>query len=315
MRLVVGMLISLILTSFLVGCEYRTKEVPTYPELQKQSKNPQEKDHEYKNQIPDKIKGTYYRTVASSSDSSDDEFWKLQIGKRSLVLKQAGMDSEIDWDQVKVRKLSDNSYIVEHDEQYIKLVYLSQNKIDISTEVLDAPSYVIGPRRMNTFTTNRPTGYFGLLRQTLIRQKYTSSLGIERYYSFNENPMGSQLIEVSSDGKISVLANYEILAAKNNGYILGHRDNDETTILVPLANDQLKDLKTGEIFSHYQKGDIQLQQDIRNKLGFEPKFNDQADNSQTKVIKKEYPKTFDFADDKDDDYYDTYDDFDLNNGN
>lgn len=310
MRLIGGILMSLFLAIFLVGCNHQNDAPKTHPKVHTKVKVPK-----YQTGIPKRLQGTYYRTEIEKNHNIDDEFWTLQIQKQYILLKRAGEEAEVDWKQVKTRIVNDSTYVIYDGFRYLKLVCLANDKLNMSVDTFASDGDALNDKRMQTFTKNKPTGYFGISSQDLIRHIYTSNSGIERYYSFNDSRYGSNLFQVDANGNLKEIANYETLGAKNNGYILGQRNSDEETVLIPLANGQIKDPKTGEVFSRYPKGEYQLQLDIRQKFGLGPMPEPKYTPAPTQPAKDNTAqKTYDFADDQDDDYYDTYDDFGLNDG-
>ena len=265
--------------------------------------------------MPKKLQGTYYRTVIDDNDEIDDTFWELQVQKKSVRLNKIGDDLDtIDLNNVSFRKISDNSYIIKESNQYLKMVRVATDKVDISLDTFDDQVHAIATERMQTFSKTKPTGYFGIKTQDLLRHEYTSDRAINQYYSFNSSPMNNHLHQIDSQGVIKSLESYKFLVIKNYGYVLRNSYQDKVATFIPISKTQLKQKETGEIFTLYPQSDISLEQTIRQKLGLNSEqINVRLTEDTTKKATVEQ-KTYDFADDQDDDYYDTYDDFGLNEG-
>ena len=126
--------------------------------------------------------------------------------------------------------------------------------------------------------------------------------------------MNNHLHQIDSQGVIKSLESYKFLVIKNYGYVLRNSYQDKVATFIPISKTHLKQKETGEIFTLYPQSDISLEQTIRQKLGLNSEqINVRLTEDTTKKATVEQ-KTYDFADDQDDDYYDTYDDFGLNEG-
>lgn len=258
--------------------------------------------------IPQKLIGTYYRTNKSEYDNSDDEFMELKIRAHSLFLGQIGNDFEIKWDKVDSQPISENTYILQSsgDDWFIKLKLLPENNVSISRETRYSRSEALKDHKMMTYAQTKPQGYFGLTIAPLERHYYLSNRDPIKYYYFNNSVGGSYLRQ-----GMNMPEPFKSLSAKTNGYLLSNPYSDNQKLLLPIADNQLQDAQTGEVFTQYPHSSQQFYAEMNQKLGIpEP----QPTSPMPTPPKKVPEKTYDFADDQDDDYYDTYDDFDLNNG-
>lgn len=318
MKPLIGTLGIVLVIFSLVGCRAQDYQstVKDHPKAHKNKKRPT-----FTKGIPQKFQGTYYCTEISKYFSNNDEFWQLNIQAENLFLHHIGEDTDdIKWQEVSTTKINDHTYIAKGDDRYVKLMLLPDHKVKLSLDTSGDMADARADKDMLTLTTQKPTGYFGIIPEDLYGQRYVSDQGIERFYLFQESMMGGNLLQqVDNSGKVQVLDSYRILRGKINGYVLSRIEDNDTKLLVPLSDTQLQDSQTGEIFTRYPKGDYELKKAIRLKFGLDP--NPEVPGTpQTGTPNKQpqttdqYPKTFDYADDKDDDYYDTYDDFGLNDG-
>ena len=269
----------------------------------------------YQSGVPSKLQGIYYRVDISDLSTGNDIFTKLTVSKKDIH-KLAVNDSleHNDWKDVSYRKINDNTYIFKVDYRYIKLISLSEKKLMLSKETLFDDKDACNDKELQTYSNEKPIGNFGVSPNNLFRKIYTSNLEVGRYIKFNDSPIGTILLRTDDQGNQQFVEHFEILTAKTNGYILSKSFSDDREILDPVTGNQLKNIKTGEIFTFYPHDEETLNQEIRQKLGLPPVVYKNPIKNDYKTKKEDYPKTYDFADDKDDDYYDTYDDFGLNDG-
>lgn len=314
-KTITGILGIILVIFSLAGCKSQTHQPKVTPKTHTIKKGPV-----FVTGIPQRLQGKYYYAKVTQNSIMNDEFWELKIQAGKLSLNCLNDDyNGFEWRNVKTSKVSDDIYILKGDDRYIKIVLLADHKLSISSETQFDFKTARSDKELMTLSPQKPTGYFGTVTKKLIGKFYVSERGIERYYAFQEFPMGNQLRQVDPSGKLQVLANYQTLHGKINGYTLGNMDNDNDKLLVPISDSQLQDAQTGEIFTHYPKSEYELNKAIRQKFGLGPEvvpgssYENETTNEQPQTT-DEYPKTFDFADDKDDDYYDTYDDFGLNDG-
>lgn len=305
----------------LVGCkawDHQSKATAKeHPKIQIKKKRPT-----FTRGLPQELQGIYYCAEISKSSAYDDEFWELNIQKENIFLHHIGDDvDDIKGQEVSTTKINDYTYIVKGDYRYVKLVRLPDHKVKISLSTSSDVADAWADKDMLTLTTQKPAGYFGIVPDDLYGHYYVSDRGIERFYLFQESMMGGNLLQqVDSSGKVQTLESHRILRGKINGYFLSKIENNDERLLVPLSDSQLQDSQTGEIFTRYPKSEYELNKAIRQKFGLDPNPEVPGSSPQTGSPNKqppkadEYPKTFDYADDKDDDYYDTYDDFGLNDG-
>lgn len=308
MRKIVVLVLGLSLL-FLVGCKKQNHENKVNVEVHKKAKTL------FKPGVPDKLWGTYYRI--DLAEVGDDQSYQLKISKNSLTLKLIGGEDydNTNLSKVSYHKISDDTYIIKgndyHDE-YIKVVLSNEDgEINLSKEFFTDEAEAKRSKGLQNYTVNKPSGYFGLVKDDLLGKSYISDWNSLRYYTFDDHLNNNHLMEMNNQGELHLIKSYRGLHTKINGYLLSGPSDDET-LLVPISNTQLRDAKTGETFTLYPKDEYSLRKDLREQLGLAPeKIPYHAPPAKKKT---EDIKTYDFADDKDDDYYDTYDDFDLNNG-
>jgi len=302
-----NILIVIFLICLLVGCTSK-KTVVTPPPVKE------------KNQvtlvsgIPQKLSGTYYRTSVGDGPVSDDEFMKLKIDRSVISLQKIGDDSDtFKWMTVFYRKIGDQTYILNENSRFIKVRVLKNHDLEVSQTDFDNYEAALKDKKLLTYSRKRPSGNFGLNKFALFGKSYISETDGVKYYSFQDTPANTNLMMMNSDGVTKSLQNYRLLIAKNEGYVLGNNGSDQRTILVPLLDHKLQDKQTGEVFSPFEGSSYDLEQELRRRLGLGP---EEIKISEPPISKHaaESAKTFDFADDQDDDYYDTYDDFGLNDG-
>lgn len=263
--------------------------------------------------IPKKLAGVYYRTNIGDDIDSDDEFMKLKIQKSVISLQRIGDASDtFKWLTVFHRKIDAQTYILNDGSRFIKVCVLKNHNLKVSQADFDNYEAALHDDKLLMYSLKRPSGNFGLNEFTLFGKYYVSESDNVKYLSFQDTPANTNLLRMNSDGITKSLQNYRLLAAKNEGYVLGNNGSDERTILLPLSEHKLQDKQTGEVFSLFEGSSYELEQELRRRLGLGPEEIKIVEPDSKSVVKA--PKTFDFADDEDDDYYDTYDDFDLNNG-
>lgn len=274
----------------------------------------------FKSGVPKSLRGTYYQV---RSIGLDDGFYELKISDHSFYLKRVGVAKDddidsIDFSNISCQKLGDNTYILKNVDDYytsfIKVILSPENKeITVSKNVSVDESSAKRDKELMIFTKVKPEGYFGILARDLFDNCYISDWDGSKFYLFREYPIETCLLGVNQQGDEYLIKGYSNFNAKIYGYELSNSNTDEKTLLIPISNTQLKDVNTGETFTRYRypKNAHTLYREIRERLGLSP----EKDKLYTPPpVKKKETKTYDFADDQDDDYYDTYDDFDLNNG-
>jgi len=219
---------------------------------------------------------------------------------------------EIDWKDIFYRKIADDVYVINSDNEFLKVTIDKNRNLKLSSKILNSYPEALADKGILTYQHERPKG-FGLSEDDLMKKIYVSDVNFAKYYSFDQLPMGNNLIQVNAQGPDSYLGMFKYLAAKSGKYILSRGGgSDVHKILLRISPTQLQDADTGESYTLSTKSAYDFKKDIEQRLG--KKEDPVIIRPTPKVNKKPDEKTFDFADDKDDDYYDTYDDFGLNEG-
>ncbi|MQS75227.1 hypothetical protein [Companilactobacillus halodurans] len=271
---------------------------------------------EFTKGVPKDFQAVYHQYTPQANTVSD-EMSEVKFTKTKLSMKDLVENVEREsLDDIYYYQLTDNSYILYDDISFKKVkilankdiaVFRSRSKYQDAVDNTDKEIYHPGPVPKD----------LRLLPKNLDNKFYVSDNNPARYLSFNCPPENSYLAIVQMDGEEKYPIIYKDIMVKNGKYVLNQYNLNQSKeilgqlVLLRLSKTKLQDANTGETYSLFQNKNSTPKETAIDKLGItiKPKIYHVPEKHQTKE-----QKTYDFADDQDDDYYDTYDDFGLNEG-
>ena len=234
-----------------------------------------EKTLDFTKGIPGQLQNTFYQYSTSDASYESDQLSELIIKSDEILLNDLTSDQETEeLSDVSYRRLKKNTYVLYNGNLFRKIRLLDNQDLD--------------------------------------NKYYVNSLDFRDYISFNTGVRNSYEAIVQSDGSLQFPRYFhtEVLI-KNGKYVLKTLNlNDASTEYYVTFSKKsttcLKDDATNQLY--YLEKDPKQQ--ALKKMGIEEPTSEYYQRPNNKIESK----TYDFADDRDDDYYDTYDDFDLNEG-
>ena len=271
-----------------------------------------EKTLDFTKGIPEQLQNTYYQYSASNSSDESDQLSELLIKSDKILLIDltSGQETE-ELSDVSYRRLKKNTYVLYNGNLFQKIHLLDNQDLELfdsnddyqaALKSLDKESYHLGslPIELRLSPKDLDTKY------------YVNGLDFRDYISFNTGIRNSYEAIVQNDGSLKFPRYFhtEILI-KNGKYVLKtlNLDNISAEHYVTFSKISATCLKDDATNQLYYLEENPKQQALK-KMGIEDPTNQYHQSTNN----KEESKTYDFADDQDDDYYDTYDDFNLNEG-
>ncbi|KRK99539.1 hypothetical protein FC88_GL000074 [Companilactobacillus futsaii JCM 17355] len=262
--------------------------------------------------IPDQLQNTYYQYSTSDSSNESDQLSELMIKSNEILLNDLTSGQEIDYlSDVSYRRLKKNTYVLYNGNLFQKIHLLDNHDLELfddsndyqtALKILDKQLYHSGslPDDLRASPKDLDGKY------------YVNSLDFRNYISFNTGIRNSYEAIVQSNGLLQFSRYFhpEILI-KNGKYALKTLDLSDASAehyvtFSRVSATCLKDDTTNQLY-YLEKNP---KQQALKKMGIEEPITKYYQKSNSKIESK----TYDFADDQDDDYYDTYDDFNLNEG-
>lgn len=306
-------IISLVL---LAGCQHKNKTSQTKTTQSEQKQKTNKQQLTFNKGMPKKIRGNYYRYEVEPSLTESDNSYALKLAEDKISLDEISADiNRQDTDDIWYYKLADNLYMLQEDELLFQKVKLLPNNDLELFESYSKYSMALKTQEKKIYHRGQLPKGQDLSPKDLEGKYFVCDTDFTKYLQFNaQNHLNSYKGMVQTDGSTK----FEFYSAdyiKQGKYFVKLMDPSKTgeyLTFTKISDHQVKDDVTGETYSLFENAYKSPQAVALDKLGIKPDPG-QFSTPDTKKKPSE-PKTFDFADDKDDDYYDTYDDFDLNNG-
>lgn len=302
--------LAVILVVFFVG---GCSQMKSHPQKKVNvTKKSVEKTLDFTKGIPEPLQNTFYQYSTGDSADESDQLSELIIKSDEILLNDltSGQENE-ELSDVSYRRLKKNTYVLYNGNLFQKIRLLDNQDLELfesrddyqaALKSLDKELYHLG---------SLPDG-LRLSPKDLDNKYYVNSLDFRDYISFNTGVRNSYEAIVQSDGSLQFPRYFhtEILI-KNGKYVLKTFSLDDASTehyvtFSKISTTCLKDDATNQLY-YLEKNP---KQQALKKMGIEEPTSGYHQESNNKIESK----TYDFADDRDDDYYDTYDDFDLNEG-
>ncbi|HJF85958.1 MAG TPA: hypothetical protein K8V88_00810 [Companilactobacillus farciminis] len=302
-------LVVMIAVFFVGGCSQVKHHPQKKPQVIKKST---EQTLNFTKGIPDQLQNTYYQYSKSNRSDESDQLSELTIKDNEILLNDLASGQETDeLSDVSYRHLKNNTYVLYNGNLFQKIRLLDNQDLELfdsnddyqtALKTLDKELYHSGSLPVD----------LRLSPKDLDNKYYVNSLDFHDYISFNTGYRNSYEAIVQSDGSLQFPRYFhpEILI-KSGKYVLKTFNLNDITAehevtFSKISATCLKDDLTNQL---YYLAENPKEQALK-KMGIADSITEYHQSKDN----KEKSKTYDFADDQDDDYYDTYDDFDLNEG-
>lgn len=262
--------------------------------------------------VPEKLRGNYYRAILDPSADVNDEFYMLQMSKDAVRIKQSGnKDYDRDEDDIYYYQVSKNRYIFKSGDYdyFFKVVQLPNGDIKIFDYEMDYKK-ALNSTKEHLFSHVKPDDSFGLSVHDMEHKYYVSDNDFTKYFEMDtsgavRNLSTLLLWKVNNDGTESILERFERLVAKKGRYNLFTADDKDSRTFSSISPNKLQDAETGELYTLY-RGDKSPKEDAWKKLGVKMKPPIIYDIPKVNPQKNKYDKYNDpnYDPELDDDYWD-----------
>lgn len=322
MRTEIKISMLIVLSVLIVSCGHKKAAAQKSEPIREEKSKPKKKTPTVNFQagVPIEIQGEYYRYVAEPKLSEGDSVYELKFTKQTMNLNEpSAVTDNYDQDKICYHKLADGLYmLLENDYSFQKVRILPNKNLELF-ETTTKYSYALASQTKKLYHRGRIPDYLNLSKRDLEGKSFVCDTDFTKYISFSSeggtNPYKG-LVQPDGSEKLQF---YSTFYLKNGKYILKGTNMPDSsqstrayTAFSKVSNKQIKDDTTNETYTLFDDAHKAPKEVAWEKMGIEPpKLSYPMPKPKTKPQEE---KTYDFADDQDDDYYDTYDDFDLNNG-